>query len=44
MQYSEQLGRQRNAGEDDAGNVTAWPVKVCDQAGSDRIGTDDEYD
>ena len=44
MQYPEQLGRQRNAGEDDARNITTRPVKACDQAGSHRIGTDDEYD
>ena len=44
MQYPEPLCRQRSAGKDNARNIAARPVEACDQAGSDRIGTNDEDD
>ena len=44
VQQPKQLGRQVNNSKDDTRGVAARPVEACDQAGSDRIGSDDEYD
>ena len=35
---------QRDKGKDDTRDIAARPVEACDQANSDRIGSDDEYD
>src|SRR6516225_8106399 len=43
VQHSKQLGHQRDKGKDDTRDIAARPVEACDQANSDRIGSDDEY-
>src|SRR5262249_13447365 len=44
MQHSKKLGRQGDNGKNDTRDIAARPVEACDQANSDRIGSDDEYD
>ena len=44
MQHPEQFGRQRNAGKNDTRDIATRPIEACDQASSNWIGADDEYD